>query len=302
MAKQAILTVGVSASGKTIWAEAFCNENPDYQLLCRDNFRRQLWTSCFETPFTWQGWRKVRYLESEVNHRFKERLDYWVKQESSLVIANTHLNPKTRNGLKDYLEEQGYQVELKLFPIQFEDAVKFDLDREYPVGYEVIARQFIQWNEFTKTRYIPDQSKPKAIIVDIDGTLTIIGKHRGPFDWDKVGYDIPKPVIIELVRRYSLDHQIIILTGREEIARDETVTWLNNHNISWHKLLMRPDNDFRRGDILKEEIFWSEIAPYYNVQFALEDTPKIIRLWQSIGVEVLALGNPYIEKTWSYYS
>lgn len=46
-----------------------------------------------------------------------------------------------------------------------------------------------------------DVAKPKAIIIDIDGTLALrLG--RGPFDWNRVGEDLPNWPIVALVKTH----------------------------------------------------------------------------------------------------
>lgn len=63
--------------------------------------------------------------------------------------------------------------------------------------------------------------------------------------------------------------------------------WLNDHAVDWHRLFMRKDGDDRCDTIIKEEIFWEEIAPYYNVIAAFDDRPKILRKWTDIGIPLV---------------
>lgn len=227
-----------------------------------------------------------------------EKQDNAIKSGHSVVISNTHLNPRTREKTIKKFKDVGYEVLIKLFEITFEEAVKRDLNRMYPVGYQVISEQFEKWNKSFKNQYCPDSSLPAAIIIDIDGTLTHIDGSRHPFDWDLADKDVPNTTVIDLLHRYESDHCIILLTGRDVSAQQKTEYWLNLHNIPYDILLMRSLNDNRRGDIVKEEIFWNHIADNFNVVFAIEDTPKIVRMWQSINVPVFAIGNQYIEKAW----
>jgi hypothetical protein len=63
-----------------------------------------------------------------------------------------------------------------------------------------------------------------------------------------------------------------------------TATWLNTNGIPADRLLMRQWNDFRSDDIIKEEIFWEHIAPYYNVECAFDDRDRVVEMWRRIGV------------------
>jgi len=295
---KAILTVGVSASGKSQWAETFVQEHPDYINLNSDAIRQDFWYSLYDIPFSWHGWRRCIHLEKEVYRILKARIADAIQKQQNVIISNTHLSKKTREWTERQFKTAGYEVSLKLFDISFAEAVERDQKRPFPVGYQVIAQQFLQWDKFVKRQYSPSPELPKAIIVDIDGTLTHINTKRSPFDWASVGSDEPNPIVVDMVRRYSGDHAIIILTGREALAEEQTELWLNKHGIHFDILLMRSISDNRRGDLVKEEIFWSHIADSFNVVFAIEDTPKIVRMWQSINVPVFAIGNQYIEKTW----
>ena len=295
---KAILTVGVSASGKSQWAETFVQEHPDYINLNSDTIRQDFWYSLYDIPFSWHGWRRCIHLEKEVYRILKAKIADAIQKQQNVIISNTHLNKKTREWTVSQFQSAGYEVTLKLFDISFAEAVERDQERLYPVGYQVIAQQFIQWDKFVKQQYSSDPELPKAIIVDIDGTLTHINTKRSPFAWNLVGNDEPNPVVVDLVRRYSGDHCIVILTGREALAKDQTELWLKKHDIPFDILIMREISDNRRGDIVKEELFWSKIANSFNVVFAIEDTPKVVRMWQSINVPVFAIGNQYIEKSW----
>lgn len=297
MAK-AILTVGVSASGKTEWANSYIQQNPDFINLNSDSIRQDLWYSLYDIPFSWHGWRRCLSLEKEVYRILKSKIENSIRKQQNIIISNTHLNKKTREATVNLLKSAGYDVTLKLFDVTFAEAVERDQNRQFPVGYQVIAQQFIQWNKFVKKQYEPDTTLPKAIIVDIDGTLTHLNTKRSPFDWKSVGTDRPNQIVVDLVRRYCTDHKVIILTGREALAKSQTETWLTIHDIPFDILLMRNISDNRRGDTVKEEIFWKCIAEQFNVVFAIEDTPKVVRMWQAINVPVFALGNQYVEKSW----
>lgn len=60
--------------------------------------------------------------------------------------------------------------------------------------------------------------KPKAAVFDIDGTLALRGERR-PFDWSRVGEDLPNEPIVELALRLRMTMEIIYLSGRDESCR-----------------------------------------------------------------------------------
>src|SRR5688500_13539451 len=96
---------------------------------------------------------------------------------------------------------------------------------------------------------------PRAVIVDIDGTLAIRG-DRSPYDWSRVGEDQPNPAVIELVQTIAAAgrHRVILVSGRDEVCRWQTEMWLAAHHVGWDELHMRPHKDNRKDSILKAEI------------------------------------------------
>lgn len=139
--------------------------------------------------------------------------------------------------------------------------------------------------------------KPKAIIVDIDGTLADCS-HRvhhlqsTPKDWDAFYAGCAHDSTIEGV--YHLlscvefvgDIALLFVTGRPERTRVDTEEWLSNR-ISWTKLVMRSNGDRRADDVLKREIYERDIAPYYDVLFCLEDRSRVVKMYRSLGVPCL---------------
>jgi len=108
--------------------------------------------------------------------------------------------------------------------------------------------------------YEPDETLPPAVLVDIDGTVAVMGT-RSPYDWNRVGEDTPNQAVIEAVRAmYAAGHAIVFCTGRDEDSRDETEAWLDLFvGVPYEGLFMRPAGDSRKDAIVKREIFDEEI-------------------------------------------
>lgn len=124
-------------------------------------------------------------------------------------------------------------------------------------------------------------------LADIDGTLALRGE-RGPYDWARVGEDAPNAPVVELVRALTgVGHSIVLLSGRMEQCRRQTVLWLDA-NVSpaaaRFELHMRPDDDYRPDDMLKREIYEKEIAPRYEVTGVIDDRARVVAMWRSLGL------------------
>lgn len=285
---KAIVTVGISASGKTTWANQFAQEN-GWEIVCRDDSRIAIHEMDNETPFTWKAWDWKK--EKEVTERCEWIIDLCSKEGKNLIVADTNLNKHFRENMVQLLEEKGYEVEIKVFDIFLDEAIQRDIHRPFAVGYDVLAKQYETFCREFKKQYVTNPEKPNAILVDIDNTLSEIQTNRSPFDWSRVEEDKPKEAICEIVRKFYPDHKIILLSAREERSREGTVNWLKKNQIRFDKLILKEDKDFRSGYIVKEELFWKHVADNYNVVFALEDNRKVIMMYHSIGVNVLSVGN-----------
>lgn len=129
--------------------------------------------------------------------------------------------------------------------------------------------------------------KPKVWLVDIDGTVALRGE-RGPFDWDRVGEDKPNGPVIAVVRALMCDSQEIrYVTGRMEQCRGETVAWLRKHVMSSTlpiDLYMREDDDYRRDEVLKREIYETRIREHFDVAGVIDDRARVVVMWRSLGL------------------
>lgn len=145
--------------------------------------------------------------------------------------------------------------------------------------------------------YIPDETKPKAVIVDVDGTVAHM-HSRGPFDWKKVGDDNFDYLIGSIVEHFHKEgYEIIFLSGRDSVCHAQTEDWLEDHfSFFIHNLYMRQHNDYRKDSIIKKEIFFRDIAPHYNIVAVIDDRPQVVRMWHEIKIpKVICVGNPWEE-------
>ena len=119
--------------------------------------------------------------------------------------------------------------------------------------------------------------KTNAIIVDLDGTLAILNS-RGPFEWENVENDNLNRPIAELMAMYQKNgYKTIIISGRDEVASEKTIQWLNQNDILYDKLYLRPSNNQMSNADYKRMIFINEIQAKYNVLFILEDLPEVVK-------------------------
>jgi hypothetical protein len=126
----------------------------------------------------------------------------------------------------------------------------------------------------------------RTVIADLDGTLAHMN-GRKPFDWHRVHEDLPNGVVIDLLRRYSHDHCILVVTGRSEECREATLAWLLQHGVPWCQLYMRPAGDYRKDAEVKRELWEREIAPWHSVALCLDDRAQSVDFWRGLGLVCL---------------
>ena len=135
-----------------------------------------------------------------------------------------------------------------------------------------------------------DNSLSSIVICDIDGTIAHMN-GRGPFEWTRVTEDEVDWSIVNLLRLVCREYEIMMFSGRDEVCRNETFTWLENHSIPFAKLYMRPQDDKRKDSIVKKELYEKYIKGKYNVGFILDDRNQVVEMWRSLGLKCLQVAD-----------
>lgn len=284
---KAIFTVGVSACGKTTWAE----QQEGFVNINRDDIRFEIIMGGVRdfTKYKFNGTNEKRVTEIQ-----RQEIANAISEKKDIIISDTNLNPKNYDRWVDMLDEAGYEIEFKRFDITLNEAIMRDARRANPVGYSVIARQMEQYNALFH-HIKQDPSLPTAVIVDIDGTLAHM-EGRGPFEWDKVYQDSVDKEVRDIVNGLSSQHVVIVMSGRDEVCREDTTAWLKDNGVWYNRLHMRPAGDMRKDSIIKREMFDKFVADKYNVVMVIDDRPQVVNeCWRKMGLKVIQVGNPYIE-------
>lgn len=146
--KKVVFTIGVSASGKSTWANQHIN-NPQVALIERDNIRKFIYTTSYNQPFKWSGWKWN--MENQVDH-----IQHFVIGNAlisttirTIVISDTNLKAKSINQIITACEVGICPITYyyKLFDVDMNEAIKRDSNRVHSVGEEVIEKQFNMLNQ-----------------------------------------------------------------------------------------------------------------------------------------------------------
>ena len=302
-----ILVLGISGSGKTYWSKQWAEEDPEHRIrLNYDDIR------CMFGKY-WVPDRR----EQLVKDTFMYALRQAMYMGYDIVIDNmSNLNPKHQkeyidlvNENNSYEESPKYEIEFKWFDTPIETCISRDAARENPIGEKVIKQQWSKYRttiiqhsikEMLENQIVQNINLPHCIIVDMDATLCFNTNGR-PF-WgtdadERVIDDIPNTPVVELVKHYKeapygsnpykYERNIIIVTGRSESARIGTEMWLKKYGVPYDEILMRPNGDMTKGDELKQILYDNEIKDKYYVDFVLEDSTKVVKMYRRLGLTVL---------------
>lgn len=284
---KAIICVGCSGSGKSTFAENLCNENPDWVEINRDNIR---------FPYGKKDWLNYKFSkakEDEVTRIWRAQLESAIDQGKNIVISDTNLSKCT---VDEYLKNNGYEVEFRLFYCDWDTLVKRNAQREGGVTLDVLRKQWVKFSKLLKVKsYNKNTNLPKAILCDVDGTVSEMG-CRGAYCWHRVKEDNPIPVIVDMVKGYyALGYKIVFLTGRDSVCYDDTKQWLSDVFNFDIELYSRPEGNREKDYIIKERLFFNHVANKYCVEAVIDDRPQVLRMWLDIGLKTVCVSDPYIE-------
>ena len=298
MAKMIILR-GVSGSGKSTWAR-----QQNAIVVSRDAIRVMLYGD--DGPEYYAAEKSLLSArENNVTIMQDSMIESALKAGADVIVDNTNIEWKYVKALAKIAHRVGAEVEVKVFDAPLPWAVANDESRAAfggrSVGADIIRKQHqrLQGTKdktlepaFVPTPYHGTPGKPKAFLVDIDGTLAHM-KNRSPYDWKRVGEDDVDEKIADIVAIIgsSLEeanrYHVVVMSGRDEVCRDETEVWLIDNGIPYDELFMRPEGDMRPDNIIKAELFDKHVRDNFDVMFVLDDRDQVVAMWRAMGLTCL---------------
>lgn len=277
-----IILKGLPASGKSTWAKQLVDGKPGaYKRINKDDLRAML-----DNSYHSKG--NEKFVLAVRDFLILEAL----KDGKHVIVDDTNLHAKHEARIRELVAGKNVDVQVREFDVDVEECIKRDLKRPNSVGAHVIREMHARYNMVCDERETPpafqDESLPKAIIVDVDGTIAKMA-GRGPFDWSKVLEDEPIQEVIDIVnaQRALYKVQPIFVTGRDGKAYEDTKKWLIKYVDSAPILYSRTEGDMRRDSIVKEEIFNEHIKGKYYIKFVLDDRQQVVDMWRAIGLRCL---------------
>jgi hypothetical protein len=129
-------------------------------------------------------------------------------------------------------------------------------------------------------------------LVDMDGTMCNHEDENGeelrsPYDMTKVLLDREWKEITDMIRAAYSTTNIFVLSGRDDVAGEDSEAWLEGYKVPFDRLIMRdvkgvPDTVIKQG--MLDELL--TLFPKHRITRVVDDRPKVCKMWLANGLTV----------------
>lgn len=276
-----IMTKGLPASGKSTFArEQIAKGQGRTKAVTKDDLRAMLDDGKFS-----------REREKFVEEVQRLIIEAGLNRGYTMIAADTNLAPRQEDRLRDMGKGIYTEFVVQDFTdVPLDECIKRDQKRPNYVGEQVIKRMYYESLAPKPPKREWKGDKPWAYIFDLDGTLADLN-GRSPYDASTCENDLPREHVCDFARELWGEYFVILMSGREDKYREQTMRWLSSNDIRYEGLYMRATGDVRKDSIIKRELFEEHVEPRFFVRGVFDDRPQVIRMWESLGLPVFNVGN-----------
>jgi len=271
-----IVMQGGIAAGKSTKAREIVSKLPDTSLrVSKDDIRSMLHDSRHSKP----NERIVNLIQDEI-------IRIGIENNQTVVVDNTNFgNAIIHISALAQLIDPNIGMQIIQVPIEVEEAIRRDSLRDKSVGEKVIRDYDKRYGDQVQElkQYVPNTELEKAVQIDLDGNLAIFRDSKNPYKRDFINDELNINLNEILM---NLPFKKIILSGRSDEFKQETLLWLEKNKVEYDDIFMRKAGDVRSDVIVKREMFDKHMRNTYNVIGVFDDRLRIVRLWQSMGLFV----------------
>ena len=273
--KKVLILQGLPASGKSSFARELLLANPGRWVRTNKDLLREM---CH--AFHW----------SKSNEKFILKLRNTailmaLEAGKHVIVDDTNFG-RNINQIKELVKgEAQVEVNDSFLKVPVEECIRRDLLRPKSVGKDVIMKMYNQFVCPQVEPIIHNPDLPDAVIVDMDGTLALMG-DRSPYDVSRCDLDLPNYPVLETVHKLQDSKTIIIMSGRTDDGKEKTKSWLAKYNVKYQHIYMRAAGDMRKDSIVKQELYEKFIRDKFNVSFILDDRQQVVDMWRGLGLTV----------------
>lgn len=284
---------GVPGCGKSTFAHQWLKEGERRARVNRDDIRMQFFGK--ETGVD-------ENMVTEIEHQQVHTL---LKAGYSVVVDDTNIRHAYIKAFVKIAAKFGVPVAVKQFDVDLKVAIERNAGRASQGGRDVpthviekMHKSLKSSGQFTRKLieeswgisevgqpYVRPVGKRKIYLFDIDGTLAQMS-DRSPFEWKKVGDDDPRRQVVLTAQALAMaGYEIVVMSGRDSVCRNETIAWLELYDIPFVDLFMRAEGDMRKDNIVKQELFDRHIRDFYDVVAVFDDRQQVVDMWRAMGVD-----------------
>jgi phosphoglycolate phosphatase-like HAD superfamily hydrolase len=139
-----------------------------------------------------------------------------------------------------------------------------------------------------------------CFIFDLDGTICDVSHRRQyvatkPRNWDAwnrgLMNDVPNPAvkIVYQALRQQYEYDMIVVSGRSDDYKEQTIKWLTDNEIFYDEIYMRKYKDHRDDAVVKGEIA-DEILKTHRILGVFDDRKRVVDMWAKRGIWVFDVG------------
>lgn len=267
-----IMLRGLPGAGKSFWSREYQKKNPNTKRVNKDSLRDLLDNGHWNKPNESFVLKVRNFIVTEA-----------LRKGHNIIVDDTNFSPNHEKKLRELAKIQGANFTIKDFTdISVERCIAQDLKRTNSVGEKVIREMYNKYLRPKAEAPKRDPKLPTIVLCDIDGTIATM-KDRSPYDWQRVDEDdVNEPVasLVRLLNSCESKYEVILFSGRDEVCRGKTESWLAINGIPYKELHMRAKDDMRKDSIVKKELYEKYVAGKYNVMFVLDDRDQVVSMWR----------------------
>ncbi|NJM96522.1 MAG: AAA family ATPase [Phormidesmis sp. RL_2_1] len=274
--KKVVITVGLPASGKSTWSKALVlKEAGQWVRVNKDSLREM----CHSSKFSQSNEKFIVQLRNSI-------ILQALADGKNVIVDDTNLHPKHIRAITELVKGQAIvEVNDSFLAVPVKECIRRDLGRQASVGKDVIMQMYRQFIAPKAVAPAYNDALADVIVVDMDGTLALIG-DRSPYDGSKCDRDQPNLPVLQTILKWQETHKIIVISGRTDDASAMTAAWLKQHGVQYAALHMRACGDARKDTIVKEEIYRQHLEGKFNVIAVFDDRTSVVEMWRSLGLSV----------------
>ena len=299
------ITYGCPRSGKTTWAKELRDSNPNKVVrVNKDDLRAMMHspvhdrdqeklTISIRDKIIENALRKGKdVIVDDTNFPFGG-MHYQRMLEIARLVGDVEVIEKFFDAdITELIKRNKESLDGKPVP----EAVIYNMYNKYIKG-TADKYQFkeVYFPKIEKIKYNPNL--PDCVYLDIDGTISEMG-DRSPYDWNKVYLDSCNEnigYITRIIRTYNeiayRKIKVFIFTGRDGSCLEMTEKWLDDCDIYYHDIFIRPAGNTEKDSIIKERIYKEYIEGKYNLLFGVDDRNSVVNNFRSLGLTILQCNN-----------